>query len=229
MLLLKLNIKVSKQPCRLEYSNIPLFESESGNGRTSATDLWGLQKLNASLLLQPVCELKRSWESLLIQLHRLFHLGSNQILWKDFGFSCGSHWRLLTASYPEFPQTAAGWRRVIQARFAIRPLTPPLQTLPRTAHDPPLSRVEDSMSALGGMNKSLIEFCKIIWFALRPQKELSESALKIFRKVLSYYLLYLLYPHLGCRGLMEPVPAVMGPEDKIVSWSSIFGSSELLN
>lgn len=72
----------------------------------------------------------------MIQLRRLFHLGSNQILWKDFGFSCLSHWRLLTASDPEFPQTAAGWRRVIQARFAIRPLTPPPLTLLRTAHDP---------------------------------------------------------------------------------------------
>lgn len=123
-------IQTALQACN---SNIPLWIGIRG-----WKDLGDRSVRTSETLRSPSCRtrLRVCWESLLIQLHHLFHLGSNQILWKDFGFSCWSHWRLLTASYPEFPQTAAGWRRVIQARFAIRPLTPPLQTLPRTAHHP---------------------------------------------------------------------------------------------
>lgn len=55
-----------------------------------------------------------------IQLIHLFHSERpyNQILLKELRLSRVNRWWLLTASYPEFPQTAAGCRRVICARFA---------------------------------------------------------------------------------------------------------------
>lgn len=54
------------------------------------------------------------------QLIHLFHSERpyNLILLKELRLSRVSRWWLLTASYPEFPQTAAGCRRVICARFA---------------------------------------------------------------------------------------------------------------
>lgn len=105
---------------------------ELNRSRTPATDLQRPRKLSSCLHTSVWGETQLRGS--LIQIHCLFHLGSNQILLKEFGFSCLSHWRLLAASYPEFPQTAVGWRRVIQARFAIRPLTPSAAHPARTAH-----------------------------------------------------------------------------------------------
>lgn len=126
MWMIKVEVKVSKQSRGVGDSTLRLVE---GSQRHICEGF-----INSTLPFL-FNGLKQGRGSLLIQRRRFFHLGSNQILWKDFGLSCLSYWRLLTASHPEFPQTAAVWRRVIQARFAIRPLTPALHTLLPTAHD----------------------------------------------------------------------------------------------